>query len=151
MAVRDPVSQKVGSASQFVEISDAGKGRLALSGIVLNPGTLGEAGPAVRRFQPGDRVRFELDVYNARRAQGGQAPDPETTLRILREGRIVTAQTRTMNGEVPWDSRRLVISGEFALRPDIPPGHCVLQATVTDKLAPPKHSSATQWTEFDVR
>jgi VWFA-related protein len=36
VAVRDAVSERVGSANQFVEVPDVGKARLALSGIVLS-------------------------------------------------------------------------------------------------------------------
>jgi hypothetical protein len=35
VAVRDAISEKVGSASQFIEVPDLKKGRLALSGIVI--------------------------------------------------------------------------------------------------------------------
>ena len=150
VAVRDPVSQKVGSASQFIEIPDLRKGRLALSGIVLNPEALGDAGPAVRRFRPGDRVKFELEVYNARRAKGRQAHDIEATLRIFRGGRLVSTQTGGTAVDVPWDSHRVVISGVIGLGPAIGPGHYILQATVTDKLAPKKNSKASQWVDFEV-
>jgi VWFA-related protein len=150
MAVRDPASQKVGSASQFVEIPNLRKGRLALSGIVLNPDTPGDKGPAVRRFQPGDRVGFQLQAYNARHTKGRQAPDLESTIRIFSEGRLVMAQTRTMTGEAAWDSRGLVISGELTFSASFPSGHYALQATVTDKLAPKKVSEASQWADFEV-
>jgi len=54
VAVRDPASQRVGSASEFIEIPDIRRDRLTLSGIVLNPGGLGERGPAVPAGRPGE-------------------------------------------------------------------------------------------------
>ena len=78
VAVGDAGSQKLGSASQFIEIPDLRPDRLALSGIVLNPKVLGESGPAVRRFKAGDRVSYELEIYNARRATALAAPNLES-------------------------------------------------------------------------
>ena len=42
------------------------------------------------------------------------------------------------------------MSGEFALAPDLAPGDYVLLVTVTDKLAPPNHSTARQAIDFEV-
>jgi VWFA-related protein len=150
MAVRDPVSQKVGSASQFIEVPDLRKRRLALSGIVLNPDALGDKGPAVRRFHAGDRVSFQLEIYNARHGKDGEAPDLEATLRVFREGQIISTQTREMTGHVPLESQPLVISGEFTISGDMVPGHYALQATVTDRLSPKNESVASRWIDFEV-
>ncbi len=150
MAVRDPNSQKVGSANQFIEIPDLRKGRLALSGIVLNRDTLGDQGPAVRRFQAGERVNFQIEIYNGRRGKDGQQANLEGTLRILRDGQVVSTQTRGMAGAVQQGSQPLTISGDFTLSPEIPPGHYALQASVTERLAPNKDSEASQWVDFEV-
>jgi VWFA-related protein len=150
VAVRDPISRRVGSASQFIEIPDLRRGRLTLSGIVLNPDTLGDKGPAVRRFQAGDRVSYELEIYNARRGKAGQAPSFETKIQILRDGHLVSTQNPGAIRQVPWDSRRLVMSGQLTLSPDMVPGDYALQVTVTDKLAPPQHSVASQRIDFEI-
>ena len=150
VAVRDAASQRVGSASQFIEIPDVRRGRLTLSGIVLNAGGMGEEGPAVRRFRPGDWVTYQLEIYNARRGATGQAPSPEGKTQIFRDGRLVTTLDPGAIKEVPWSSKRLAMSGELKLGPDMPPGDYVLQATVTDKLAPKQHSVATVWIDFEI-
>ena len=150
VAVRDAASQKVGSASQFIEIPNLRPGRLALSGIVLNAKALGESGPAVRRLKAGDRVSYELEIYNARRDSAAQAPNLESRIQIFGDGHLVSAQNPGVISHVPRDSKRLVMSGEFALAPDMAPGDYVLLVTVIDKLAPPHDSAARQWIDFEV-
>jgi len=146
----DSISPRVGSASHFTEIPDLRRGRLTLSGIVLNPDTLGDKGPAVRRFQVGDRVSYELEIYNARRGTAGKPPDLESTIQILLDGHLVSTQNPGAISQVPWDSRRLVMSGELTLGPDMLPGDYALQVTVTDKLAARQYSVASQWIDFEI-
>jgi VWFA-related protein len=150
VAVRDPASEKVGSASQFIEVPKLRPDRLALSGIVLNATALGESGPAMRRFKADDRVSYELEIYNARRASAAEGPNLESKIQILHEGRLVSEQNAGVTSQVPGDSKRLVMSGEFVLSPNTTPGDYALLVTVTDKLAPPRHSTAHQWIDFEV-
>jgi len=150
VAVRDTASQRVGSASEFVGIPSLRRGRLTLSGIVLEPGGLGERSPAVRRFQPGDRVSYQLEIYNARRGAAGPTPELERKVEIFRDGHLVATPNPGAISQVPWDSRRLVMAGELTLGPDLPPGHYVLQVIVTDKLAPKQPSAASEWIDFEI-
>jgi VWFA-related protein len=150
VAVRDPASQKVGTASQFIEIPNMRPGRITLSGIVLNAKTLGESGPAVRRFKAGGRVSYELEIYNARREGATQAPNLESQVQIFRDGRLVSAQNPGAISQLLEDSERLLMSGEFALAPDLAPGDYVLLVTVNDNLAPPRYSTARQSIDFEV-
>ena len=150
VAVRDVASERVGSASQFIEIPDVRRDRLTLSGIVLNAGGLGEKGPAMRRFRPGDRVPYQLEIYNARRGAAGQAPNLEGKIQIFRDGRMVSTLNAEGIKEVPWSPKRLGMFGELRLSPDMPPGDYVLQVTVTDKLAPPRYSVASEWIDFEI-
>lgn len=151
VAVRDPISKRVGSASQFIEIPDLRRDRLTLSGIVLNPDTLGDKGPAMRRFQAGDRVNYELEVYNARRGKAGQVRNLENKVQILGgDGRLVSTQNPGAISPVPWNPRRLVMWGKFTISPGMMPGDYALQVTVTDKLAPRTHSVASQWIDLEI-
>jgi hypothetical protein len=150
VAVRDPASQKVGSASQFVEIPHLHADRLALSGIVLNAGAQGESGPAVRRLKPGDPVSYDLEIYNARPPGPSQASTLESTVQVYHDGRAVSAPNPgAITPDAPG-SNRLKMSGDFALDPNSPPGDYALLVTVTDKLAPPHHATARQWIDFEV-
>lgn len=150
LAVRDPVSQKVGSASQFIEVPDLRHCGLALSGIVLNSDTVGNEGPATRLFRPGDRVRYQLEIYNARRSKGDEPPNLESTVHIFRSGHAVSTGRPGAISQVPWDSKVQVMSGELALGPNMAPGHYALQVNVTDMHAPAKHATAGQWIDFAV-
>jgi VWFA-related protein len=150
VAVGDAGSQRLGSASQFIEIRDLRSGRLALSGIVLNPKVLGESGPAVRRFKAGDRVSYELEIYNARAGNNVRSLSLETRIQLFHDGRLVSEQNPGAVSEVPEDSNRLVMSGEFALARDTAPGDYVLLVTVTDNLASPRRNAARQWIDFEV-
>ena len=152
VAVRDEDSQKLGSASQFIEIPDLRTDHLALSGIVLNANVLGESGPAVRRVKAGDRVSYQLEIYNARRESGTQAVDLEGKIEIYRDGRLTWAENPRRIIEGPRNSSRLVLSGDLVLAPNMLPGNYVLLVTITDKLAPPRRNAnaARQWINFQV-
>ena len=149
VAVGDAGSQKLGSASQFIEVPDLRPDRQALSGIVLNPQLLGESGPAMRRFKAGERVNYELEIYHARR-DGAGALHLESQVQIFHDGRLVPGQNTGAIRRVAQDSTRLAMSGEFELSPDLAPGDYVLLVTVTDNLAPPRHSTAHQGIDFEV-
>jgi hypothetical protein len=109
-AVQDDRSAAIGTSAQFVEVPKVGKGRVALSGVVmidpaaaprqagagagdaaarltadtLGNGVLGE--PAVRIFKPGARVVYTCEVYDGRgNREGGFA----TQATILRDGKAI--------------------------------------------------------------
>jgi hypothetical protein len=104
----------------------------------------------MRRFRPGDRVTYQLEIYNARRSAAGQAPNLEGKIQIFRDGRLVSTPDAGAISEIPWNSERLVMTGELTLGPDMPPADYVLQVTVTDKLAPQHRSAASQWIDFEI-
>jgi VWFA-related protein len=90
MAVRDSASGRTGSASQFVEVPDLKKNRLALSGVVVS-GTLEPAAGGAR--QGGDPARggggaaaSGGGAQSAAPADGAveAAPDPEATTAVRR-------------------------------------------------------------------
>jgi hypothetical protein len=86
MSLRDTATDRIGSASQFIEVPDLKQNRLALSGVVLSGKTIAEGGananpiaqkgkvalesnpeasPAGRRFKQKMRLEYGLLVYNA--------------------------------------------------------------------------------------
>jgi hypothetical protein len=118
-ALRDTASERVGSASQFVEIPDLKKNRLSLSGLVLEgyvqgvakaspagpnndanhaasasndePDLRGDpkAAPAVRQFKKGMKMRYGYYVYNAALDKATNKPQLQGQARLFKDGQLV--------------------------------------------------------------
>src|SRR6185295_8830045 len=93
-AVRDSATQKIGSATQFIEVPDLSKGHLTLSGIVLRASIAqkpaltpeqemakkqeAEAAmlgtPAVRMFHPGKKLEYALQILNVQEDHATNRP-----------------------------------------------------------------------------
>jgi VWFA-related protein len=164
--VRDAASERVGSASQFIEVPDINKGRLAVSGIVLrsNVGkmpaeTEGQTqepdpleSPAVRSFKAGHALVYGFYVMNAQLDHETHKPNVETQLRLFRDGRQVYAgKLMPVVTEQQPDMKRLLAGGRLQLGTKMVPGDYVLQVVVTDNAAKEKYHIATQWMDFEVR
>ena len=169
IAVRDAASGRVGSASQFVEVPDLGKHRLALSGVVVTgyaPKKGGtdaadsadaadepdpQAGPAVRRVHPGMTLQYAYLIYNAKTDQRTHMQRLLTQVRLYREGELVYAGRVTPYsvGEQK-DLRRLPMTGTLQLAPDARPGEYYLQVIVTDQLADAKQGTVANWADLEV-
>ncbi|HVF50856.1 MAG TPA: VWA domain-containing protein [Pyrinomonadaceae bacterium] len=126
VGVRDTASARTGTASQFVEVPDISRERLALSGIVLSGGphraapvapanapanlNVGgadadsdpQSGPSLRRVRQGMTVNYGYQIYNAQRSgqSGEQTAQPQllTQMRLFRDGRAVyTGAEKTLD------------------------------------------------------
>jgi len=175
-ALRDHGSERVGSASQFIEVPDVKKNRLALSSIVLAgsdpkasrkpashdaaaPGTHSEdeevADPtnsaAVRRFHSGSIISYGAVIYNARLDKATGQPQLLIQARIFRDGQpVFTGKEQPFKIDNPLDLKRLGISGALQLGSEMVPGEYVFQVIVTDLLADQKHRAASQWIDFEI-
>jgi VWFA-related protein len=168
LAVRDLASGAIGSASQFLEVPEVGRGRLAVSGVLVTAhregGGLaavdhaGEAAaerevvtrvlgePAVRVFEPGSEVVYAYEIYDGLRGAATERIQMSTSL--LRDGRVLY--------ESPWTPVRaraaeagprvIPIAGRLSLGHDVPPGPYTLQVNVS---ADGRH--AAQWVDLEVR
>jgi VWFA-related protein len=157
--VRDMASQRIGSASQFIQVPDTRKRRLAMSGIVLKlaaPSTNGvpsqnwsEGGPAIRRFLAGQTVVYGYMVINPK-VGSTKKPDVVSEMRLFRNGKqIFTGGSNTLDRG--WfEDRRIVGGGTVRLGGKLTPGEYLLQVVVTDKLARKKKSQVAQWIDFEV-
>ncbi len=172
--VRDATSERVGSASQFIEVPDVKKNRLALSGLIADgvdtkalepkPQADGQAeaggegfdldpqaSPAVRRFRRGLVLRYAYTVYNAQADKATGRPSVQTQVRLFREGQeIFTGRTQPLDASGQVDPKRLTVGGAIQLGTNLPPGEYVLQVVVTDPLAKEKYRTATQWVDFEI-
>jgi VWFA-related protein len=163
IAVRDVKSDRIGSASHFVDVPDVKKGHLTLSGLVIQgsdhanraaadaDGAVDDAAPnatvAVRMFRQGAEATYLCAVYNAKRESSGQ-PQLESQIRLFRDGREVFRSASPAIEFVPQD-RRILAAGMLGFGKGFPPGSYVLELTVTDRLAK-KNARATQTIDFDV-
>lgn len=170
VVLRDAGSELVGSASQFIEVPDIDKGRLALSGIVLRneqpqstlpPGSDHPEGhqveadpqgtPAVRIFQQGTAITYGYQILNAQ-ADANKKPDLEVQTRLFRDGaEVYTGKPSPLPVLNQEDPKRLLGGGRMQLGGKISPGDYVLQVIVTDKLAKEKYRVATQAMDFEIQ
>jgi hypothetical protein len=145
-AVVDAFSDRVGTASQFIEIPDISKEGLTLSSIFLGD----QARDADRVFTPGAPLDYEYQIFNAR-MDAGNRPDIEIETKIFRDGKEVYSGKPIPLGKADFsDPSRVRAGGHMQLASQLPAGDYVLQLIVTDKLADPKNRAASQWIDFEV-
>jgi VWFA-related protein len=166
VAVRDEKTSATGSTSQFLEVPAVGKGRVAISGIVLQgvdaadvpapiasqdgqlePTVLAE--PAIRIFRQGSEAVYAYEVYDG--SPRDKSPLTATTT-LLRDGRIVH-----QSPPVPVESKggsgpvHVVPSvGRLPLA-NIAPGFYTLRVSVARVRNGRPAPQATQWATFEVR
>lgn len=128
MSLRDSATKRIGSASQFIEVPDLKKNRLALSGLILtgtmvrrSPGRApandidtnntspnqtdegvgqgnAEASPAVRHFKGGMFVDYSFIIYNAEVDKASNQP------RLTTQVRLFHGSTAVFTGnEIPYN------------------------------------------------
>jgi VWFA-related protein len=175
-AFRDTVSERVGSAAQFIEVPDIGKNRLTLSGLIVdgydrvktNPlaldaatrGTDAEtfsfeadpqAGPAVRRLRRGMVLQVGYMIYNARLDKSTGRSQLQTQIRLFRDGlEVFTGTPQPFDAGTQADLKRLAAGARLQLGTEMMPGEYVVQIVVTDLLAKDKYRVATQWIDFQL-
>ncbi|MCA1594387.1 MAG: VWA domain-containing protein [Acidobacteria bacterium] len=176
VAVRDAATEKLGTASQFIEVPDLKKDRLALSGIVMrgavrenaagkSPATPQQSGtgegqssdldpmstPAVRRFHQSSDVDYFFSIYNAKLDRATNRPQLQTQLRLFRDGQpVFSGKLLPFDPKEQPDLKRLLSGSRLHLGKELPPGEYVLQVVVHDLLAQEKRRIATQWIDFEV-
>jgi VWFA-related protein len=165
VSLRDSASERIGSASQFIEAPDIKKKRLALSGILVDQGGTAntaaqaedraqinaEAGPALRRFKAGMVMTYALFIYNARPDKGTLRPQVTTQVRLFRDGKeIFVGKELNLDTTGQTDLQRLRATGAMQLGTQMQPGEYVLQIVATDALADQKYRVATKWIDFQI-
>jgi len=175
-ALRDTHSQRVGSSSQFIEVPDVKKNRLALSGILMSgmPAQLSQknagavaperensddseaesdpyASAAVRQLKQGLILVYSFAIYNAQIDKTTGKPQLNTQVRMFRDGKpVLTGKETPLDASNQPDLKRLPMTGAIQLGSVMPPGEYVLQVIVTDALAKEKFRVASQWIDFEV-
>ncbi|HEU4597492.1 MAG TPA: VWA domain-containing protein [Pyrinomonadaceae bacterium] len=179
VAVRDAATESLGSASQFIEVPDLKKKRLALSGILMEgaahaptqataaasasaqpQGTPNEGqgrGPdpmsssAVRRFRQGTFADYFVNIYNAKLDRATARPRLRVQMRLFREGQpAFTGQVQSFDPGQQNGTRFFTTGNRLRLGSDLPPGEYVLQLLVTDELVKGRHATTSQWIDFEI-
>jgi len=176
VAIRDTQTQKVGSASQFIEVPNLKKNRLTLSGLLLENLTAEQwqknytnaptptnapansaddtsdplAATSLRRFKRGTFLRYGYEIYNAK-LDAANKPNLNTQVRMFRDGKITfEGKMISVGVSAATDLERIKIVGAINLGSSMPAGDYVLQIIVTDSLAKEKSRIATQFVQFEV-
>jgi hypothetical protein len=169
VSLRDSSTERVGSASQFIETPDIKKKRLVLSGLIIrgeNAATYtqtattkdegreegdAEASPAIRRLKPGMVLSYGYFIYNSRIDKGSSRPQLTTQVKLFRDGKeVFTGKEIPLDTTGQGDLQRLAVGGAMELGAAMEPGEYVLQVIVTDLLADKKHRITTQWMDFQI-
>lgn len=163
----DVKSGKLGSATRFVEVPDIGKGRLALSGIVLaeealEPWTVlgeeegvvalegGNGSAAVRIFKPGSIVTWACEIFNVLTDKENK-PRLQLRTRLFREGQeVFSADRSAVNVEMVDGQKRVFATGRLQWS-NAPPGAYAIQVVLLDMLAKEKYRVAAQSIDFEVQ
>ncbi len=154
-AVRDTATGRIGTASQFVEVPDLKKRRLALSGLVLDspPGQPQDSeapgAPSFRVFRRSGALDFTCQIFNARLDRSTNKPAVDTEVRVFRGQQQVLATEPKRLDVVATGSRRTTAKGNVRLDA-FEPGSYALQFVVRDTLAKERDCLATEWIDFDV-
>jgi hypothetical protein len=168
-AARDVNTQATGSASQFLDVPEVGRGKLALSGVLLKgvtdidvtestapevaPDGLAEAvllEPEVRVLQPGTEAVYAYEIYDGLDAK--KASDLQMGTALLREGQVVYRSPFSPVAAAPRGQmklRTIPIAGRLALGSDMPAGTYTLEVIVRGKDA--KKLERRQWLDFEIR
>ena len=166
VAIRDAGTGRMGSANQFVEVPNLKRKRLALSGIMMRQqGTIPAAqtpdpnqsialdpkgNEAIRIFQPGERVAWEFQIFNARTGND-QKPNVTVETRIFRDGtEIIRSEPVPVAFPANVLADHMAASGRLTLSSRFPPGDYALQVVVTDNLAKKKNAFAFQSIDFSI-
>lgn len=170
-AVRDAISQKLGSANEYIEVPDLSKDRPTLSAMALGGNDLlvdlnrsaltddakandevrVEAGPAVRRLRAGDDINYAFAVYNARIDKATNSPRLMIQTQLFRDGKLIYAgETEPLRLSPQPDWTRISVVGSMKLAKGAQPGDHILQVVITDLLAKEKYRTVTQWSDFEI-
>ncbi len=163
IALRDTNSDKVGAASQFVEVPNFKK-RMSVSNLILDNFTPEELqkiklggsrnssdrtvllNTTLREFKRGTILRYDYVIYNPKQVQS-----LTTQMRLIRDGKVIYEDAPAplkLDGQT--DLMRLQSSGALTLGKNLEAGSYILQTIVFDTAEKGKNAFATQFVEIEV-
>jgi len=160
-AVRDAASQRLGSATAFVETPDFNRPALALSSVILSDpdparsaplvekGYLGAGTAVMRIFAPGADLHYDFTIFGALRRAGAE-PRLEVQFRLF-QGLDPVFQRGPESLPLQASTAAAIrATGMIRLPPSLPPGQYSLQVTAYDRLEKASHQAAVQWTNLTL-
>ncbi|MEO6590671.1 MAG: VWA domain-containing protein [Pyrinomonadaceae bacterium] len=169
VAIRDETSKHIGTASQYIEISDQKDNSLKMSQIIISgeseifppviplPRKAEESlgfvssttDPAIRVFQAGKELGFGYHVYNAKTDNQSNKTNLTSEIKIYKDGEIVFQVNESPIAAQGQISANVVDdSGVLPLKEKMLPGTYVLQIKVKDLNNNKK--TVTQSIDFEV-
>ena len=165
VAIRDHATEKVGSASQFVEVPQLDKKRLTLSGMIVenlsrelydkgenassanpklkSPDALADT--ALRSFKRGTVLRYGFEIYNAK------STNLQIKTRVFREGKLIfEGKPKPVETSGQTDAKVKKTGGAINIGEEMETGDYILQVVVTDDSAKEKFNNASQFVQFEV-
>ncbi|HBR57763.1 MAG TPA: hypothetical protein DEA22_09900, partial [Blastocatellia bacterium] len=171
IALRDHASEKLGAASQFIEVPDLKKNRLTLSGIVLEnveydtwkktqENGAAQANQAVgsnpigntarRQFKIGTVLNYGGEIFNSRMIKG-KIENVSFRPRIFRDGKLVfEGAPQPAIESASKGSTRADYYGSLSLGSEMEPGDYVLQIVAVDEATNKKRRIASQFVQFEI-
>lgn len=166
LAVRDVEGNRLGSASQFIEIPNLEKEKLAFSGMMLQnltaeqwnkkangieltdiPDT--QTVTATRTFQRGTILFYSYILYN-QLSNSASNLQIRTQAKLYREGELVfEGKPSPLDLTQQTDFKRIEADGAITLGKNLAPGNYVLQIVAENALAN-KNKTVTQWIDFEL-
>ncbi|MGH9947804.1 MAG: VWA domain-containing protein [Pyrinomonadaceae bacterium] len=169
IAMRDHNSEKVGSASQFVEVPDLKKNRITLSGITFesisydqyekasrDPNfVLGSTDPltdtSLRQFKIGSVLNLGFVIFNPK-ASNTKPTSLLFKMRVFRDGNVIYDGTEkplpatTGNGS----PKSIPFARSLSLGTEMTVGDYILEITIIDNNAKKKNRETRSYAQFEV-
>ncbi len=170
IALQDTATGKVGAASQFIEIPNLNKKKLALSNLIVkqyspdewkkislgrneasnSAGNTALLDTVTRKFKRGTIFTYSFVIYNAK-ADSKQKTQLQIQTRLFRDGKmILEGSPSSVNTNGQKDLKRIEVSNAVTLGTDLLPGDYALQIIVSDILGERKNRIASQSIDFEI-
>ncbi len=153
MAVRDRKTGKTGSASQYMEIPDLKRTRLALTSVVLGNGDAANGAPrmegltpARRQFQQGEVLQYFCLLEAGRKQHGAVKGELDARIRIFHDDKEIYSGVAPLG---KTEKGQPAVVGKLKLTGAIAPGEYYLQVTARSREGQ-RETMAAQWTDFEV-
>lgn len=162
IAIKDTASNKIGSATQFVQVPDLSKKRLTLSGVAVENISVdvwnhriagggakeGDSNPlldtALRQFKRASILNYGLNIHNAR-----TPVNLTSQVRLFRDGKqVFVGESKPVPSKLTNGAAAFL--GSLSLPTEMEPGEYALQVIITDNNIKGRNRTAAQFIQFEV-